>query len=102
MKATRAGFTAAALMVLAAAWAFFAPFSVGYQPRGGHWVTATINDLATGGAITAAALTGLITAAALTVRDLRHRTHTHHDHWRDRTGWNRPAGPAPPSPNPSR
>jgi hypothetical protein len=76
MRVTRAGFTAAARMVLAGAWVFFAPFIVGYQPRGGHWVTATHNDLATGGAIAAASLTGLITTAALTVRDLRRRAHT--------------------------
>jgi hypothetical protein len=52
----------------------------------GHWVTATRNDLATGGAIAAAALIGLISAAAaLMVRDLC-RSRTHHGHRRDRTG----------------
>jgi hypothetical protein len=70
---TRLGFVAVTLIVLAGAWVFFAPFIVGYQPRGGGWVTATRDDLVTGGALTAVALAGLITAAAFTVRGLRRR-----------------------------
>jgi cytochrome c oxidase assembly factor CtaG len=84
MRTTRVGFAATALMGLAAAWVFFAPFIVGYQPRGGHWVTATRDDLAAGGAIAVAALAGLVTVAALTIRDLRRRAHTRSGQWRDR------------------
>jgi hypothetical protein len=83
MRATRMGFIAACLMALAAAWLFFAPFIVGYQPRGAHWVTATRNDLAVGGALAVTAVIGLTTAAMLTVRELHYHARTHGDHFAD-------------------
>jgi hypothetical protein len=83
MRATRIGFIAACFMALAAAWLFFAPFIVDYQPRGAHWVTATRDDLAVGGALAVTVVIGLTTTAMLTVRELHRHARTYGDHSAD-------------------
>lgn len=70
MKASRVALFGLALIILAGAWLFAAPFGLAYQPLGAHWSTATRNDLATGGALLLIGAITLISYAALAARDL--------------------------------
>jgi hypothetical protein len=71
-RATRLGLVATAVTLLGAAWLVLAPFVVGYQPQGDHWVTATRNDLVVGGALLVVSATALFSILVLSVRALRH------------------------------
>lgn len=73
MKPTRIVIPALIVLLGAGVWLFVAPFGVGYQLLGAPWTTATVNDLATGGALVVIALAGLVTYAALAARDLLRR-----------------------------
>lgn len=59
--------------VLAGVWLFVAPFGLAYQPLGAHWITATRNDLATGGALILVGSITVIVYAAMSARDLLRR-----------------------------
>lgn len=57
-------------LILAGVWLVVAPFGLGYQPIGHAWTTATIGDMAAGGALALLAMASLLTYGVLGVRDL--------------------------------
>ena len=50
-------------------WLFFAPFAIGYQPIGHHWVEATRNDLWIGAGLIFFSAATLLLFLALSLRD---------------------------------
>lgn len=73
MKPARIALGGLVLVVLAGVWLFAAPFGLAYQPLGAKWTTATLNDLATGGALVLIGAVALIAYASLATRDLMAR-----------------------------
>ncbi len=74
MKPARLVVATLSLLTLAGVWLFAAPFGLGYQPLGAPWGNATVDDLATGGALILIGLGSLITYCVLSTRDLLART----------------------------
>jgi cytochrome c oxidase assembly factor CtaG len=74
MKTSRLIIAALSLLTLAGVWLFAAPFGLGYQPLGAPWSNATLDDLASGGALILIGLGSLTTYCVLSTRDLLART----------------------------
>ncbi|MGW0807136.1 hypothetical protein [Nonomuraea sp. NPDC002799] len=72
MKA-KLGVSALILLFAGGLWLIAAPFAVGYQPRGGTYVDATLNDLWLGGALSALSFAALVVYAADALRELARR-----------------------------
>ncbi|MFC4014346.1 hypothetical protein ACFOY2_44475 [Nonomuraea purpurea] len=72
MKA-KLGVSALVLLFLGGLWLVAAPFAVGYQPLGGAYVDATVNDLWLGGALAALSFSALVFYAADALRELTAR-----------------------------
>ncbi|WP_214319368.1 hypothetical protein [Nonomuraea sediminis] len=72
MKA-KLGVSALVLLFLGGLWLIAAPFAVGYQPRGGAYVDATINDLWLGGLLAGVSFVALVVYAADALRELANR-----------------------------
>ncbi|MEV5888252.1 hypothetical protein [Nonomuraea fuscirosea] len=67
------GVSALVLLFLGGLWLVAAPFAVGYQPRGGSYADATVNDLWLGGGIAAVSFVSLVVYAADALRELASR-----------------------------
>lgn len=72
----RVGFATTVLAFLGGVWIFLAPFVFGYQEVGEDWITATTNDLWTGGALMAVSALTLFVFSALALRDAEERRRT--------------------------
>ncbi|MFB4276102.1 MULTISPECIES: hypothetical protein [unclassified Nonomuraea] len=69
----KVGVSALVLLFLGGLWLVAAPFAVGYQPRGGAYVDATVNDLWVGGGLAGLSFVALVIYAADALRELARR-----------------------------
>ena len=69
----KVGVSALVLLFLGGLWLVAAPFAVGYQPRGGAYADATINDLWVGGGLAGLSFVALVIYAADALRELARR-----------------------------